>query len=554
MEIIVTPKKEKIRIDMETGKTIKLKVAGYARVSTDLEDQKNSFEFQKEEFETRIKQNPDWEFVDMYSDEGISGTSTKNREGFLQMIKDAKAGKINHILCKSISRFARNTVDFLNYVRELAKYDVSVYFEKENLTTNKGNIDLILTLYASLAESESRSISENVKWGVRKRMSRNERKVPVRGLVGYSQNKDGTWYINEDAYLIRNIFNYFLEGYTFRQIVSKIKRDDEKKDRLWDVSKISRILKCEKYKGYIIHQKTVVIDVLTHTTVKNDGIEPQYTIKGHHDPIIPEEEFDYVQLLLKTLKGKFNERENSNYKEFSGMVVCEDCGRILRRITYPYNNEVVLTCKINYKTDSEYKPCESSVVPLEPFKEMVIEACSKIRKNNSIASSLTSTLIHNLADNDFVEEIKEVNKKLIKVNQEINELVKEQINNSSDEYPAEFAKLKSQRSLLQKELNNLQDLAKNNYVLQRNLLKIDSFLSPKNDFDYLSFKSLVYKIIHRKDDSFRFVVKGPGFNELSQEKVATLMYEVRPALIDVLNIKETPYRYDVVIIGGDKNA
>ena len=152
MEIIVTPKKEAIKIDLETGKKIKLKVAGYARVSTDLDDQKNSFEFQKLEFETRIKQNPEWEFVGMYSDEGISGTSINHRDGFQNMVKAAKNGEINHILTKSISRFARNTVDFLNTVRELAKVNVSVYFEKENITTNKDNIDLILTLYASLAE------------------------------------------------------------------------------------------------------------------------------------------------------------------------------------------------------------------------------------------------------------------------------------------------------------------------------------------------------------------------------------------------------------------
>ena len=144
--ITVIPKKEIIGIDLVTGKPKKIKVCGYARVSTDLEDQKNSFEFQKEEFETRIKENPDWEFVGMYSDEGISGTSTTKRKQFNEMIKDALAGKIDLILTKSLSRFARNTVDCLSNIRKLAAKGVSVFFEKENITTNKDNVDLVLTI------------------------------------------------------------------------------------------------------------------------------------------------------------------------------------------------------------------------------------------------------------------------------------------------------------------------------------------------------------------------------------------------------------------------
>ena len=193
MEIIVTPKKEAIKIDLKTGQQLKKKVCGYARVSTDLDDQKNSFDFQKQEFEERIKNNPDWEFVGMYADRGISGTQITHREEFKRMIKDAKAGKIDLILTKSVSRFARNTVDFRNTTRELAALDISVYFEKENITTNRNNIDLVMTLFASLAESESRSISDNVKWGIRKRMSKNELKVPVKKLIGYSRTNDGVW-------------------------------------------------------------------------------------------------------------------------------------------------------------------------------------------------------------------------------------------------------------------------------------------------------------------------------------------------------------------------
>ncbi len=553
MEIIVTPKKEAIKIDLETGKKIKLKVAGYARVSTDLDDQKNSFEFQKLEFETRIKQNPEWEFVGMYSDEGISGTSINHRDGFKNMVEAAKRGEINHILTKSISRFARNTVDFLNTVRELAKVNVSVYFEKENITTNKDNIDLILTLYASLAESESRSISENVKWGVRKRMSKNERKVPVGALVGYSQHPDGTWYINEDSILIKKIFEKFLEGYTFRQIIAEVKAIDTNKERSWSVSKIGRILRCEKYKGFIIHQKTVIIDVLTHKQVKNDGIEPMYTIRGHHEAIIPEETFDYVQIILDSFKGKFGEFETSNKKEFSGMVFCEKCNRVLRRITYQYNKQQYLTCKTSKNNKNEIKSCDAEVIPLSLFKEICIDAYKNLRENKTFAASLTSTLIAELANKDFVKEISEINTKIESVNKSINELVKAQVENNSKDYPVEFSKLKAERNILQNELKKIKYLAKNNYELQRNLTKIDTFLKENSEFDYLHFKEIVYRIIHRTDGSFRFLVKGENFDSLSNEQIDIQAKEKEPLMTKIVTLNDVLIKYDVITLEGLKN-
>ena len=170
--ITVIPKKQVLSINPTTGDVVKKRVAAYARVSTDLEDQRNSFNAQLEEYTTRIGKNPSWEFVKLYSDQGISGTSTKHRVGFQRMIKDALDGKIDLILVKSISRFARNTVDCLKTVRDLRKKNVEVYFDKEAISTNDTKVDMMLTIFASFAQEESKSISENVKWGVRKRMAK----------------------------------------------------------------------------------------------------------------------------------------------------------------------------------------------------------------------------------------------------------------------------------------------------------------------------------------------------------------------------------------------
>ena len=555
MEITVIPKKEPTLPLDSNGQIKKLKVAAYARVSTDMDDQKNSFEFQKSEFEQRIKNNPEWEFVKMYSDEGISGTSTKNRKSFNQMINDAKAGKIDYILVKSISRFARNTVDFLKNVRELTAINVGVYFEKENIDTSKDNVDLVLTLYAALAESESRSISENVKWGVRKRMKRNEKKVPVGKTIGYTYHSDGSWTVNEEAFLIKDVFNYFLAGYTYRQIVSKMKEEDPNDKRKWDIAKIYRILRNERYKGYIIHQKTVTLDVLTHKQVKNDGIEEQYIIKDHHQAIIREETFDYVQELLKRLSHEFFTYSKSTRDSFSGIVYCENCGRVMRKVKYNYNNECFLTCKNVSKKDELYVPCDSNVLSLSILEEISNEVISKIRTEEPLSATFTMALIEELSSRNFESEIKELSSRIKNVNESISELVKKQVeSNNSDEYEVEFERLKSKRNLLQNEYEKVCELAKDNYVLQRNLQEIRHFLGKPSNYKSQEFDSLIKIILHRKDGSIRFGIKGKKCESLSKEEVWNELVNNTPVLSGIFNSKDSSFKYDVVWIGGRKNA
>lgn len=551
MEIIVTPKKEAVRIDLTTGKIIKLKVAGYARVSTDLEDQKNSFEFQKKEFEERIMQNPDWDFVGMFSDEGISGTTIEKREGFKEMIEKAKAGEIDLILTKSISRFARNTVDCLTTIRELSAIGVSVYFEKENITTNKDNVDLVLTLYASLAESESRSISENVKWGVRKRMSKNERKVPVRTLVGYSQAENGAWYVNEDAILIKHIFQYFLNGWTYRDIAKQIAAED-KKGRKWNTNKVHFTLTCEKYKGFIIHQKTVTIDVLTHKRVKNDGIEPMYTIRGHHEAIIDEETFEKVQIIIKERNGGLRCRENTNYKQYAGLIYCEECGRTLRRIKYPYNNKYYLTCKNRLKNSDEFVCCSSSVIPYDAFESLAKEAYQLIKDDESVASSFTFSLIEDLSKRDFMKEINDVDKEIDSIEKEISALVKKQITDPDDNFSTLFASLKSKRSLKAAEKEEIQKLIQSCHDLQTKLYQIRKILD-SDSFEYATFKNIIYKIIHRRDGSLIFAFKGEGFSNLSEAQIKKQIYEAPPLTSKIVIFEDTAYKLDLVILKGEQN-
>ena len=252
------------------------RVAAYARVSTDSEEQLSSYEAQVDHYTRFIKDHAEWEFVEVYSDEGISATSTKRREGFNRMIADALDGKIDLILTKSVSRFARNTVDTLTNVRKLKEKDVEVYFEKENIYTLDSKGELLITIMSSLAQEESRSLSANVTWGKRKKFADGEFSLPYKNFLGYEKGEDKLPKIVEDqAKIVRLIYKMFLEGYTPNGIARYLTNDrvptpSGKTD--WEASTVRNILKNEKYCGSATLQKTYCSDFLSKK-IKVNNVE-----------------------------------------------------------------------------------------------------------------------------------------------------------------------------------------------------------------------------------------------------------------------------------------
>ena len=330
-----------------------LRVCAYARVSTNQLDQINSYNAQIEEYSKRIKENPNWEFAGLYSDEGISGTSYKNRKGFNKMLKDARAGLIDKILVKSISRFSRNTIDSLSIVRELRNIGVEVFFEKENISSLDSKVDFHLTIFSSIAQEESRNISENIKWGIRKGFKRGKMRVDTNRFLGYDKDKDGNLVINpEQAETVQYIFMLYLLGESY----NGISRHLLKEGRLngagkisWGISSIKKMLLNEKYVGDLILQKTVTVDYLTRKTIVNNGEAPKYYIKDNHPAIISRELFDAVGDLIKNKNTHGKNRINANKYPLSGLVYCSRCGRKLVRNHYRYktHTRIVLTCKNN---------------------------------------------------------------------------------------------------------------------------------------------------------------------------------------------------------------
>ncbi|PID82057.1 MAG: recombinase family protein, partial [Clostridiales bacterium] len=277
----------------------KRRVAGYARVSTDHEDQVSSYDAQIDYYTNYIKSRDDWEFVKLYTDEGISATNTKKREGFNNMVRDAISGKIDLIVTKSVSRFARNTVDSLSTIRKLKEHGCEVYFEKESIWTFDSKGELLITIMSSLAQEESRSISENCTWGQRKRFKDGKVTVPFKRFLGYDKGENGSLVVNEkEAKVVKRIYALFLKGYSPFGIAKILTEEGIKTPggkNKWGQSTVKSILTNEKYKGDALLQKVFTVDYLTKKKKVNEGEVPQYYVKNNHEAIIKPATFERVQ-------------------------------------------------------------------------------------------------------------------------------------------------------------------------------------------------------------------------------------------------------------------
>lgn len=308
----------------------RLRVAGYARVSTDSEEQQNSYEAQLDYYKNMIKAKWNWQFVKMYSDDGISGTTAKDRPGFQEMMKDALEGKMDLILTKSISRFARNTVDSLSAIRLLKSHNVEIYFEKENIWTFDSKGELLITIMSSLAQEESRSISENVRWSFRKSFADGKVSFCSEGPYGYRKNAEGKVEIDEGkADVVRFLFHRFFEGWSFQAICRTLNKEGipgPSGNNEWCVQTMNRILKNEKYRGDAILQKTYTIDFLDKKRKVNNGQMPKWLVENNHPAIISRK----ASFLIVNMDNKRKENNVVKHRsQLSGYVFCGVCGGMM---------------------------------------------------------------------------------------------------------------------------------------------------------------------------------------------------------------------------------
>ena len=304
-----------------------LRVAPYCRVSTDKEEQLSSYEAQIEYYTEKIDANPDWTMVRLYADEGITGTSAKKRKDFLQMIRDCERGKIDLVITKSVSRFCRNTLDGLNYVRRLKRHGVGVYFEKENVNTLFMDNEMILTFMMSQAQAESESLSGNVRWGHRKNFKDGKVYYHCKTFLGYRWGADGQPEIDpEQAAIVRRIFSRFLLGHSVRQITTDLMADGIKTatgKTVWHDSVVQKMLCNEKYIGDAILQKTYIADLFTREKRVNNGELPKYYVHDCHPAIIDRETFQKVQeeLARRSSLKKTSSKAKTQLGKYCGKYV-----------------------------------------------------------------------------------------------------------------------------------------------------------------------------------------------------------------------------------------
>ena len=361
------------------------RVAAYARVSTDSAEQGASLEAQRDYYEQYIKARGNWSLVDIYYDSGISGLSHKKRDGFNRMIADALDGKIDLIVTKSLSRFARNTVDTLTTIRKLKAAGVEVFFEKENIYTLDSKGEFLIALMSSMAQEESRSISENITWGQKKRFADGRYSVPYSHFLGYDKGDTNELIVNpEQAKIVRMIFRLYLEGKTERTISFYLKDRNipsPSGKQAWSKTTVNSILTNEKYKGDALLQKSFTVDFLEKKMKPNEGEVPQYYVEGSHPPIIEPDEWDHVQaefVRRKSLGGSY-----SGKSVFSAKLVCEDCGRFFGSKVWHSNDKyrrTVWQCNSKFKGEEH---CHTPTVDTETVQKLFIQAYNQLMRNRS---------------------------------------------------------------------------------------------------------------------------------------------------------------------------
>ena len=358
----------------------KLRVAAYCRVSTELEQQQSSYDIQIEYYTRHIMQNPNWIFAGVFADDGRSATNTFRRDDFNQLMDQCLKGKVDMVITKSISRFARNTVDCISWVRKLKEKNVAVYFEKENLNTLDDSTEMILTILSSQAQEESRAISTNVKWGYARKFEKGE--STRQRSYGFRKAPTGEMCIvEEEAAVIRNMARWFLDGDSLERIKHRLEDagiETTTGKKIWSTGTIYNILINEKIMGDVLLQKTFTADYLTKRRVKNSGQQKQYYVKNHHEAIIPktvyykiQEEIARRSSLKKdgTRKGKTAQGVYSSKYALTGIMVCNECGAHYRRTTWAKNGKKVIVWRCINRLEHGTKRCHESPT----LKEEVIQ-------------------------------------------------------------------------------------------------------------------------------------------------------------------------------------
>ena len=574
---VIAPTKVDSIFDRDLSEARVKRVAAYCRVSTDSEEQSSSFNNQIEEWTKRILENPDYQLVKVYADEGISGTSAKGRDGFNQMIKDAKAGKIDLILVKSISRFARNTVLTIQTIRELKEIGVEVYFDNERLSTFDAKNEFMFSIISSMAQEESRHISENVTWTFQKKMRDGIPFITPSNFMGYDLSEDKKHLVinEEEAKTVRLIFDLYDSGMGTGNIAKYLRKNGIKTVRgtlNWNTTTIIGMLRNEKYMGDLLLQKTYTVDYLTHKRRENKGQRQRYKVEGAHEPIISLEQWNRVQARIKEQGAKSigDNKDLSKYNTkhpLSGMIICLGCGASYKRRTW-YKGYPDGHPKFMFQCNTYIYPTETHRCHSKPISEsMILKACADIINklylgNVNVFTKLEKALKDALIGKvDINEELNKLLEKKNQLNSDIDFLLKERTKAPTVDMKItldnRYQDLVNDYQNVVAEIQSLQDKA---------ILKQETQLRLTKMIDILKGKEITYEMVTKEMmniffyriiavDKHEIVVTIDGSNRITLDKFRSNRKEIaemEPILKGAIRCKD-PFKtqslnYKVVVL------
>lgn len=502
MEVMKVPKKIVTVIEPKRSMTVdkekyrQKKVAAYCRVSTDSEEQLVSYANQKKVYTEMIASRKDWCFAGLFADEGKSGTRADKRPEFNKMINDCLAGKIDYIITKSVSRFARNTVDCLDYVRMLKSKGIGVYFEEQQIDTLKTDSELYLVIYAGFAQSESESISKNITWSVRKKFEEGTPVFIYKRFLGYKKGADGEpEIVPSEAAIVERIFNLYLAGETVDNISKMMQAENYDipgKTISFSKGMIMNMLSNERYCGDAILQKSVTVDCIEKKRKKNTGEAPMYYVQNNHPAIIDRVTFNKVQEELARRKTKTPGSAKSSitstgkYSRYAltDVLICGNCGTRYRRVTWSRNGTKRIVWRCISRLDYGKKYCSDSPTIMEDkLQEAIVRAVNKFNKqdNATYKALMRATISEALGLNGDPEEVDMLERKIEALNNKMLALVNESVSSGDgiEAHESEFMTLSQETELLKQRITAIQESTAKDNGEQNRLEQIQAIIAER---------------------------------------------------------------------------
>ncbi|MCR5142363.1 MAG: recombinase family protein [Ruminococcus sp.] len=521
----------KTQAELKNTKYKQLRVAAYCRVSTDNEEQQNSYNVQIDYYTNLINSNPDWTMAGIFADEGISGTQTKNRKEFNKMIRKCQQKKIDLVLCKSISRFARNTVDCLEYIRQLRQLGIGVMFEKENINTLVMNSEFIVSLYGSFAQAESESISKNVSWGIEKSFKEGKVKYVMHQTLGYRMGDDGKPYIiEEEAEIVRRVYRMFLDGLSMERIAEVMQAHGAARrsgSTTWNRSNVNYILKNEKYVGDAILQKSYTLDCITHKRVKNNGEKNKYILHDCHPAIIDRDTYNRTQQELakrNAIKKRSDKAvtEQGRYASkyaLSDIMICGECGTPYRRVVWNSHGKKLPVWRCINRIDHGTKYCKCSPsINEEKLHQTIISAMNDVYMQNTAFLQRMGeniSVVMNDEDKNGVEKLK-IEKRLAEIDKARDDLIHLVTSGSveEDSLDKEFETLNDEEGYLKTQLESIEGQAVKRDEVRYSIIsaveELGQYQMHKEEYDDIAVRKVIECIRVLSKTEIQIIFKG-GF-------------------------------------------